>query len=108
METGFRASSAALGDWSKSIDGLELRAKSLTDQIDIQRAKVTALQGEYERVAAEKGANSRAAQHLQIRLNRETEALKKTRPNWTDRGALAEMRAESDKAAMKCRTWQTV
>ncbi len=35
IESGFRASAAALGDWSKSADGLQLRIKALTGQIDL-------------------------------------------------------------------------
>jgi hypothetical protein len=77
LESGFRASAAGLGDWAKNASGLELRIESLTGQIGIQQAKVAALRSEYERVAAEKGANSRAAQDLQIKLNRETETLGK-------------------------------
>jgi hypothetical protein len=77
LESGFRASASSLGDWTKSADGLEMRVKSLTGQIDIQKAKVGALREEYERVKAEKGENSRAAQDLEIKLNKETETLGK-------------------------------
>ena len=77
LESGFRASAAELGDWGQSASGLELRIKSLNGQIDIQAKKVGALQKEYERVAKEKGETSKAAQDLQIRLNKETETLGK-------------------------------
>jgi phage-related protein len=75
IESGFRANAASIGDWGKSADGLTMRMNALTDKIDIQKNKVSALQDEYKRVAKEKGENSRAAQELQIKLNRETEAL---------------------------------
>lgn len=77
IESSFRASAAALGDWGASATGLEQRIQALTAEISIQQQKVLAVRGEYERVAAEKGANSRAAEELQIRLNRETETLGK-------------------------------
>jgi len=77
LESGFRASASSLGDWTKSADGLEMRVKSLTSQIEIQQSKVAALREEYERVKAEKGENSKAAQELEIKLNKETETLGK-------------------------------
>lgn len=77
LESGFKANAAALGDWTKDATGLELRVKSLTDQMDIQRLKVEALREEYQRVAADSGENSRAAQELEIKLNKETETLNK-------------------------------
>lgn len=77
LESGFRASAAGLGDWANNASGLELRIKSLTSQIDIQKNKVAAIYHEWIRVSDEKGKNSRAAQELEIKLNKETEALGK-------------------------------
>lgn len=75
LESGFRATAAGLGDWANDATGLETRIKSLNGQIDVQQRKVAALQDEYQRVAAEKGNTSRAAQDLEIKLNKETETL---------------------------------
>ncbi len=100
LESGFRASAAGLGDWAKNATGLELRIKSLTGQIDIQKSKVAALEGEYKRVAAEKGATSRAAQDLQIKLNKETETLGKMQVELgQDQRALDGMGKESESTA---------
>lgn len=100
LETGFKASAAALGDWTKDATGLELRAKSLTDQIEIQRAKVDALRAEHQRLAAEHGDGSRAAQDMQIKLNKETETLNKmTRELDDTEAALKDMAEETDDAA---------
>src|SRR4030067_157694 len=77
VESGFRASAASLGDWSKSATGLESRIKALSAEIELQQKKSSALRGEYERVAKEKGANSKAAQELLIKLNKENETLGK-------------------------------
>lgn len=77
IESGFKASVAGLEDWGKSATGLEARIKALNEQIEIQKRKVEALQGEYERVAREQGSGSRAAEELAIKLNKEVEALGK-------------------------------
>ncbi len=77
LESGFRASAASLGDWTKDATGLESRIKSLTSQIEIQKLKVAALRENYEKMAAENGENSKAAQEAEIKLNKEAEALGK-------------------------------
>ena len=77
LESGFRASAAELGDWSKSATGLEKRITTLNSQIDIQKQKVDATRKEFERIRKEQGENSRAAQDMEIKLNRETESLGK-------------------------------
>lgn len=77
IESGFRASAAAMGEWDKNANGLEMRTKALTSQIDLQKQKVSALTAEYQKVVAEKGADSRAAQELEIKLNKQTETLGK-------------------------------
>jgi hypothetical protein len=100
LESSFRASAAGLGDWAKDASGLEMRVKSLNSQIDIQKQKVGALTSEYQRVAAESGNNSRAAQELQIKLNKETETLGKMESELSKtESALSEMGDESGQAA---------
>lgn len=77
LESGFKASAAALGDWTKDATGLESRIKSLTSQIDIQKLKVDALRAEHQRLSEANGAGSKAAQEAEIKLNKETETLNK-------------------------------
>lgn len=97
VESGFRASAAALGDWANDANGLELRIQTLNKSIDLQQQKVAATKAEYERIRAEKGENSRAAQDLEIKLNKETETLNKMERELGDtEGALEEMRDSSD------------
>ncbi len=97
LESGFRASAASLGDWSTDATGLESRIKSLTGQMDIQKNKVAAVRAEYERVKAESGENSRAAQDLEIKLNKETETLGKMGVELnTTQDALQNLQTESD------------
>lgn len=97
LESGFRASAAGLGDWANDATGLESRIKSLNSQIDVQKNKVSALQAEYQRIAEEKGATSRAAQDLEIKLNKETETLGKMESELGDTTrALDELGAGAD------------
>jgi len=98
LESGFKASAAALGDWTKDATGLENRVKSLTGQIDIQTDKVAALAEEHQRLVEENGANSRAAQDAEIKLNKETETLNKMQVELTGtESALQEMKEGEDK-----------
>jgi hypothetical protein len=75
VESGFRASASALGEWSSSASGLEMRIGSLTNKIGLQQQKVDALRGEYERLAEAHGADSVAAQNAEIAYNKSVEAL---------------------------------
>jgi len=75
LESGFRSSVSTIGDWGESIDGVQLRQKSLTDQISIQKDKVEALRGNHERLATANGETSISAENAQVALNKETEKL---------------------------------
>lgn len=78
-ESEFKAAAAGLGDWSKNADGLSARLKYLNDVIPVQEQKISALKDEYKKVVTEKGENSKAAQELEIKINKETEALNKSK-----------------------------
>ncbi len=102
VESRFKASAAGLGEWQKSADGLEMRAKSLNQQIDLQQKKISALTAEYEKVAKEKGRDSAEAQKMEIRINKETEALNKNKAELKQiPGKLNELGRETDKAGEK-------
>lgn len=77
VESRFRATAAGMADWGKSASGLELRISSLTTKMGLQEKKIKNLTEEYKLVVAEKGATSRAAQDLEIKINKEVEALGK-------------------------------
>lgn len=99
LESGFKASAAALGDWSSDATGLESRIKSLNSQMEIQAKKVDATRKEWERVKQEKGDTSRAAQELEIKLNKETETLgKMTNELGNTEAALQDMQSGADDA----------
>ncbi|MGB7594700.1 MAG: hypothetical protein WBL80_03985 [Erysipelotrichaceae bacterium] len=76
-DSEFKAAAAGMGDWGKDADGLSSKIGSLTTIIGIQEQKVSALKGEYAKIAAEKGESSKAAQDLEIRINNESAALNK-------------------------------
>lgn len=80
----FQAAAAGMGDWTKSEEGLTAKIKQLNTNIDVQKQKVDALTKEYEAVAREKGANSKEAENLKIRINAETKALKESEAQLDD------------------------
>lgn len=99
VESGFRASAAALGDWSKDADGMQLRTQSLTKVIDLQRQKVENLTKVYEEVVEKEGAGSKSAQEYQIKINKATEELNKHEKELKDNNlALDEMKKGTHKA----------
>jgi phage-related protein len=100
LDSGFKASAAALGDWTRTTEGNEAKIKSLNAVMDLQRQKIANLSGQYEKIAAEQGASSKAAQDLEIRINREREALGKNETAVRDcANRLNEMEAEAKGAA---------
>ncbi len=102
LESGFKASAATLGDWTKDATGLEMRIKSLTGQIDIQKLKVEALRENYEKMKVENGENSKAAQDAEIKLNKETETLGKMESELRNsEDALKDMGKAEDEAGDK-------
>ena len=99
LESGFKASAAALGDWSSDATGLESRIKSLNSQLVIQAQKVDATRAEWERIKAEKGDTSRAAQELEIKLNKETQTLNEMNTKLSEsETALTDLQSGADDA----------
>lgn len=84
LESGFRANTASMGDWSKSATGLEARLETLNSKMEVQKQKIAATRAEWERIKAENGENSRAAQEMEIKLNQETAALGKMQAEASD------------------------
>ena len=77
-ESEFKAAAAGMDDWRTSQEGLEARIKHLNTACDLQRKKVDALQGEYDRLIADGlDPTSAAAVKLRTDINKEKEALAK-------------------------------
>ena len=77
IETGFKSSAAAMGDWDKSSTGMEGHLKSLTSQAALQQQKVDGLNKVYKELAAGGNTSAKALEELQIKVNLETERLNK-------------------------------
>lgn len=77
-QSEFQAAAAGMDDWTESEEGLTAKIRSLNSITDIQRQKVDALQGEYDRLIAD-GLDpaSREAVELRTKINNETAALNK-------------------------------
>lgn len=69
LDSQFKASTAALGDHGKSLDGLKLKSDSLTKQTDIQKQRVEALEAAHKKSVESKGQDAKATQDLEIKLN---------------------------------------
>lgn len=95
----FQTATAGLDDWTKSSEGLEAKLKSLSQIIELQKGKVSALEKEYEKVKAEQGENSKEAQQLALKLEKERTALAKSEKESNKFSkALEDLKSNSDKA----------
>lgn len=74
----FENATAGLEKWSDSTDGLKAKITQLNKTLEGQETAAAALRLEYNRVVEEQGANSKGAQELAIKLNKQEAACKKT------------------------------
>lgn len=77
VESGFKAVAAGMDDWRTTSDGLQSRIDSLNKVTDLQRQKISNLKSEYDKIVESKGRDSKAAQDLEVRINKETASLNK-------------------------------
>lgn len=100
-ESEFKAAAAGMDDWRESQEGLEARIKHLNSACDLQKKKVDALQGEYDRLIAEGlDPTSAAAVKLRTDINKEKEALAKSESELQKQTkALEEMGDAAEEAA---------
>lgn len=71
-DSEFKAAAASMGSWGDQADGLSAKIKSLTTITDIQEQKVQALKAQHQQIVETYGANSKAAQDLEVVINKET------------------------------------
>lgn len=74
----FKNATAGMDGWSSSADGLSAKTKQLNTVLQAHQVKLAQLQIEYDQVVAEQGENSKAAQDLQVKINNQEAAVKKT------------------------------
>ncbi len=102
IDTGFRAAAAGMGDWGASAEGMQSRIDALNQITDLQKKKIEGLTAEYKKIAAEKGEDSKAAQDLLIRINKENESLNKNQLELKNTAtALENFGKEADNAGEK-------
>lgn len=95
-ESEFRAAAAGMDDWRTSNEGLTAKIKSLNSITDAQRAKVNALNEQYKKAGYAANDMSAEAVDLRIKINKETEALRKNEAELKQQTqALAELGKES-------------
>lgn len=75
IESQFKASTAALGEHGKGLEGLKLKSDSLTKQTEIQKQRVEALEAAHKKSVESKGEDAKATQNLEIKLNKAKEQL---------------------------------
>jgi len=99
LESGFKASTASMGNWAQTGTGLETRIKSLNSQMEIQRQKVALLKSEYERIKATKGEDAAATKNAEVAYNKSVETLGKMESELGQtETALTEMTTETKKS----------
>ena len=78
-DSEFKAAAASMGTWGENADGLSARIKSLSTIVDIQEQKVRALKEQHQQVSEAYGINSKAAQDLEVSINRESASLNRNK-----------------------------
>jgi len=78
-DSEFKAAAASMGTWGENADGLSARIKSLSTIVDIQEQKVRALKEQHQQVSEAYGNNSKAAQDLEVSINRESASLNRNK-----------------------------
>ena len=68
----FKKVASETEDWTKSLEGLEAKAKQLHTVLDLQKKKLAGLEAEYRKVAEEQGENSEQARKLKMQINQQT------------------------------------
>lgn len=95
----FKAATAGMDDWASSTDGVSAKLKQLDSTLDSQKGVLTNLQRQYELTVAEMGEGSRAAQELQIKINNQQAAIRKTESEISRyTNTLSSLQAASDDA----------
>lgn len=65
----FKAATASMDDWSTSADGLTAKITQQQKVLNAQKGILNSLKAQYKQVVEEQGANSKAAQDLEIKIN---------------------------------------
>lgn len=100
VNSEFKEATAGMGKWSNSADGVSAKLKQLNGVLQDENTKLKSLESQYALVAKEQGENSKGAQELMIKINKQKAAIKETESSiayYNDK--LKEMTAESKQTA---------
>lgn len=75
QKSALRASTAGLSDMGKETDSLRKRASGLSDVVDLQKKKVSALKDQYAEMKSETVQNGNTLHRMRVRINEESAAL---------------------------------
>lgn len=112
VQSEFAAASSKLGDFGKSTEGLKLKSETLNKQMELQKAKVEALNKSYQESVEKKGEDAKATENLKIKynyavaeLNKLEQELKKTTEELNTKSSAWYKLSESmDKASQKLKS----
>nr|DAT39376.1 MAG TPA: tail tape measure protein [Caudoviricetes sp.] len=102
VNSEFKASTAGMGKWSESADGLGAKIKQLNGVLEAEESKLQSLESQYALVVKEQGENSKGAQELMIKINNQKAAVENARSSigyYTDKLAEMSQEAEESKSA---------
>ena len=100
VNSEFKEATAGMGKWSNNADGVSAKLKQLNGVLQDENTKLKSLESQYALVAKEQGENSKGAQELMIKINKQKAAIKETESSiayYNDK--LKEMEAESKQTA---------
>lgn len=97
----FKAASAGMDNWRTSTDGLTAKINQLKTVLTNQKTILDGLKQQYQQVAAAQGADSKAAQELQIKIANQQAAVNATEKSLNDYQKELVQVGEAEKAAAK-------
>ena len=97
----FKAASAGMDNWRTSTDGLTAKINQLKTVLSSQKTILNNLKQQYEQVASAQGADSKAAQELQIKIANQQAAVNATEKSLNDYEKELVQVGEAEKAAAK-------
>lgn len=77
LDSELKLSQSSIKNFGNTSDQLKAKASSLTEKIELQKAKVEGLRKAYNEAVATKGEDATATQNLEIKLNNASTALNK-------------------------------
>ena len=77
LDSELKVSQSSVKNFGNSTEQLRTKASSLTEKIELQKAKVEGLRKAYEQSVETKGEDANATQNLEIKMNNATTALNK-------------------------------